>query len=83
MITMAEDEDALKAKLRDREARSNTPYMRYLAKQPANLVGTTEQVAARIREYIALGVDHFILRFHFGEEIEGLRLFTEEVRPRL
>ncbi len=83
MITMAEDEDALAAKLRDRETRSNTPYMRYLARQPANLVGTTDQVAARIREYMALGVDHFILRFHFGEEIEGLRLFTEKVRPHL
>jgi F420-dependent oxidoreductase-like protein len=83
MITMAEDEDALKAKLRDREAHSNTPYMRYLAKQPANLVGTTDQVAARIKEYTALGVNHFILRFHFGEEIEGLRLFTEKVKPRI
>jgi threonine dehydratase len=65
------------------EARSNTPYMRCLAKQPANLIGTTEQVATRIREYMGLGVDHFILRFHFGEEIEGMRLFTEKVRPRL
>jgi F420-dependent oxidoreductase-like protein len=83
MITMAEDEDTLAAKLRDREARSSTPYMRYLARQPANLVGTTEQVAARIREYNGLGVDHFILRFHFGEEIESARLFWEKVRPRL
>ena len=83
MITMAKDEDALKAKLKDRQDRSNTPYMRYLAKQPANLVGTTEQVAARMKEYIGLGVDHFILRFHFGEEIEGIRLFTEIVRPLL
>jgi F420-dependent oxidoreductase-like protein len=83
MITIAEDEDALAAKLREREASSNTPYMKYLSKQPTNLVGTTHQVAARIREYMALGVDHFILRFHFGEEIEGMRLFTEKVRPRL
>jgi len=83
MITMAEDEDTLAAKLRDREARSNTPYMRYLAKQPANLVGTTEQVAARIREYNGLGVDHFILRFHFGEEEDSARLFWDKVRPQL
>ncbi|MCX6654740.1 MAG: TIGR03560 family F420-dependent LLM class oxidoreductase [Candidatus Bathyarchaeota archaeon] len=83
MITIAEDEDALKEKLMYREAHRNTPYMRYLSKQPANLVGTTEQVAARMREYIGLGIDHFILRFHYGEEIEGMRLFTEEVRPFL
>jgi F420-dependent oxidoreductase-like protein len=83
MITMAEEEDALKAKLRERELRANTPYIRYLAKQPANLVGTTTQVAARIRDYAALGVDHFILRFHYGEEVEGMKLFTEKVKPRL
>jgi alkanesulfonate monooxygenase SsuD/methylene tetrahydromethanopterin reductase-like flavin-dependent oxidoreductase (luciferase family) len=83
MITMAEDEDALSAVLKKREANKNTPYEKYLAKQPLNLVGTTEQVAARIEEYKALGVDHFILRFHFGEEIEGMRLFNEKVKPRL
>ena len=83
MITMGKDEDVLKTKLRDREARANTPYMQYLSKQPANLVGTTTQVAARIKEYTALGVNHFILRFHFGEEIEGMRLFTEKVKPLL
>lgn len=83
MITMAEDEDALTEKLRTREAESGTPYARYLAKQPPNLVGTTDHVAERIREYMALGVDHFILRFHFGEETEGMRLFTEKVKPSL
>ena len=83
MITMAENEDALKTKIRNREKMSNTPYMRYLAKQPANIVGTTDEVAAFIRDYMDLGVDHFILRFHFGEELEGMRLFTEKVRPHL
>ncbi len=83
MITMAEDETTLAEKLRRREAESDTPYARYLAKQPPNLVGTTTQVAARINEYRALGVDHFILRFHFGEEKEGMRLFNEKVKPSL
>jgi alkanesulfonate monooxygenase SsuD/methylene tetrahydromethanopterin reductase-like flavin-dependent oxidoreductase (luciferase family) len=83
MITMAKDDDTLKAKLKEREANSNTPYMRYLAKQPTNLIGTTEQVAERIKDYLGLGVDHFIIRFHFGEEVEGMRLFTEKVKPYL
>jgi F420-dependent oxidoreductase-like protein len=83
MITMAKDEDALAEKLREREVRSNTPYMRYLANQPANLIGTTDHVAARMREYMDLGVNHFILRFHFGEEAEGMRLFNEKVKPLL
>jgi F420-dependent oxidoreductase-like protein len=83
MITMAENEEALAEKLRERESKSNTPYMRYLANQPANLIGTTDQVAKRTKEYIDLGVDHFILRFHFGEEVEGMRLFIEKVKPML
>lgn len=83
MITMAKDEDALKALLRERESRADTPYMRYLAKQQPNLVGTTDKVAARMKEYMALGVDHFILRFHYGEEIEGMRLFEDRVKPLL
>jgi F420-dependent oxidoreductase-like protein len=83
MITMAEDEDTLSAVLKKREACKDTPYAKYLAKQSPNLVGTSEQVAARIEEYKALGVNHFILRFHFSEEIEGMRLFNEKVKPLL
>jgi len=83
MITMAEDEERLAEKQRNHEARSNTPYMQYLSKQPSNLIGTTDQVAERIREYKSLGVDHFILRFHFGEEMEGMRLFNEKVRSHI
>jgi F420-dependent oxidoreductase-like protein len=80
MVTMAETEEELKRKLDDQEKRRDTPYMRYLSRQRPNLVGTPEEVAEGIRRYLPLGVDHFILRFHFGEEIESMRLFMEEVR---
>jgi F420-dependent oxidoreductase-like protein len=83
MIIMAEDYEALLERQRLHETRSNTPYMQYLSRQLPNLIGTTDNVAERIREYVSLGVDHFILRFHFGEEMEGMRLFSERVRPRL
>lgn len=83
MITMAKDEETLARKVREREEKSGTPYMRYLSRQPANLIGTTDAVADRITEYSGLGVDHFILRFHYGEEIENMRLFVEDVMPRV
>ena len=57
--------------------------MPLVVRQVRRPFGTTDQVAARIREYTALGVDQFILRFHFGEEIEGMRLFNEKVKPQL
>lgn len=83
MITMADTREELELKLADQRRRSGTPYMRYLSRQPPNIVGTPDIIVERIREYVSLGVDHFILRFHFGEEEESARLFWEKVRPRL
>jgi F420-dependent oxidoreductase-like protein len=83
MITMASTERELERKLEYQERRRDTPYMRYLSRQPPNLVGTPEVVAERLREYLPLGVDHFILRFHFGDEISSMTLFVDEVRRRL
>lgn len=83
MITMAATEEKLEMKLKEQREREGTPYMRYLSRQLPNLVGTPDVVAERIKEYIDIGVDHFILRFHFGEEIESMRLFTEEIIDRI
>ena len=83
MITMAETEEELQNKIKDQERRRDTPYLRYLSRQLPNLVGTPDFVADKIREYLPLGVDHFILRFHFGEETEMMKLFAEKVRKRI
>ncbi|MCW3991196.1 MAG: LLM class flavin-dependent oxidoreductase, partial [Candidatus Bathyarchaeota archaeon] len=83
MITMAETEEELEGKLREQRRRQGTPYMRYLSRQLPNLVGTPDVVAERVGEYLDLGVDHFILRFHFGEEIESMKLFAEKIRDRI
>ena len=83
MITMTETEGELERKLEDQRKRRDTPYMRYLSRQRPNLVGTPEVIAEKIGDYLPLGVDHFILRFHFGEEIESMRLFMEKVRNQI
>jgi len=83
MITMAATEEELERKLREQRRRQGTPYMRYLSRQLHNLVGTPDVVAERVVEYFDLGVDHFILRFHFGEEIESMKLFAEKIRDRI
>jgi len=46
------------------------------------IIGTPDEVAARIQRYIDLGVEHFILRFVDFPRLEGARLFVEEVLPR-
>ena len=40
-------------------------------------------LAERIGEYVSLGIDYFILMFNYGEEIEKMRFFIEEVRDKI
>ena len=83
MFTMAPTERELGRKLEDQEKKKDTPYMRYLGRQPPNLVGRPDLVAERMKEYVTPGVDHFILRFHFGDEISSMTLFMDKVKNRL
>jgi F420-dependent oxidoreductase-like protein len=45
------------------------------------IAGTPEQVIARIREYVALGVTHFIAMFGRVDRTEATELFAREVIP--
>jgi len=82
MITMAKSKEKLNLKLQKQRNNRDTPYMRYLSRQRPNLVGLPGVIAKAMKEYVTLGVDHFILRFHFGEEIDSMKLFMEEIGKR-
>jgi alkanesulfonate monooxygenase SsuD/methylene tetrahydromethanopterin reductase-like flavin-dependent oxidoreductase (luciferase family) len=45
------------------------------------LVGTPEDVLGRLREYMGLGVSHFMLWFLDFPSLDGMRLFAERVAP--
>ena len=45
------------------------------------LAGTPDQVVARVREYVAIGVTHFIGMFGRVEDLRSTRLFAERVLP--
>jgi F420-dependent oxidoreductase-like protein len=47
------------------------------------IAGTPERVIARIREYVALGVTHFIAMFGRVDDLRATRLFAETVIPAL
>jgi alkanesulfonate monooxygenase SsuD/methylene tetrahydromethanopterin reductase-like flavin-dependent oxidoreductase (luciferase family) len=46
------------------------------------LIGTPDDVTARIEQYRQLGVSHFMLWFVDFPSLDGLRLFAEAVAPR-
>ena len=45
------------------------------------LAGTPAQVVTRIREYIGIGVTHFIGMFGRVDDLRSTRLFAEQVFP--
>lgn len=45
------------------------------------MIGTPEQIAARIRAYVAVGVTHFIAMFGRVERLGATELFAREVIP--
>ena len=45
------------------------------------LAGTPEQVVARIREYVDIGVTHFIGMYGRVDDLRSTRLFAEQVLP--
>ncbi len=79
MITMAPNAKLLKSKLKKQKSEKDTPYRRYLSRQLPNLVGTPHEIAEKIVDYLEIGVDHIILRFDFGEELDSMQLFKDEV----
>jgi alkanesulfonate monooxygenase SsuD/methylene tetrahydromethanopterin reductase-like flavin-dependent oxidoreductase (luciferase family) len=50
---------------------------------PSWLAGTPAAVTAQMEAYLDLGVSHFMLWFLDFPSLDGMRLFAEEVAPRL
>jgi F420-dependent oxidoreductase-like protein len=76
MVRMRDDSKVL-------ELARDKRYLRYLGRQNPVIVTSPEGLAEKIIDYMDVGVTHFILRFHFGEEKEMMRIFMDDVAPRI
>ncbi len=47
------------------------------------LIGTPDEIVGQLREYIGMGISHFMLWFLDFPSLDGLRLFSERVMPAL
>ena len=71
------NEERLRQRLAKRAARGGAA----VEMDRRGIAGTPEQVVARIREYVALGVTHFIAMFGRVDRTEATELFAREVIP--
>ncbi|MCW4051295.1 MAG: TIGR03560 family F420-dependent LLM class oxidoreductase [Candidatus Bathyarchaeota archaeon] len=83
MIIMAETREEIDVKLDEQNRSRDSEYMKYLSRQQPNLVGTPDTVAERIAEYVSLGVDHFILRWPYGDGMKSIKLFKDKVMNKV
>jgi alkanesulfonate monooxygenase SsuD/methylene tetrahydromethanopterin reductase-like flavin-dependent oxidoreductase (luciferase family) len=95
-LLIAPNREALRQRLRDMVAlvpddTYSPDVVAYLAEEtdvlPPSLtthyvLGTPDEVADQLQQYIDLGVTHFMLWFMDVPNRAGLRLFAEEVAPR-
>lgn len=83
MIILAKTKTEIDEKLKEHERNKDSEYLKYLSRQPPNLVGTPDIVAEKLSEYLSCDIDHFILRWHFGDELTSIKLFKDKVMKKL
>jgi alkanesulfonate monooxygenase SsuD/methylene tetrahydromethanopterin reductase-like flavin-dependent oxidoreductase (luciferase family) len=75
--------DGLQMTIAETEAEAWQIYEKSLFKRQGAVVGTPEQVAQQLKAFVDVGVTVFFLRFDDFPGLNGIKLFTEEVMPRL
>jgi len=47
------------------------------------IIGTSEECAQKLEEYVDVGINYFILIFQMPDQVEALKLFSREVLPAI
>jgi alkanesulfonate monooxygenase SsuD/methylene tetrahydromethanopterin reductase-like flavin-dependent oxidoreductase (luciferase family) len=71
-----------KSKQAARKQAANSPFID-MKNEENYIIGDVEQVIIKMKEYITLGVEYFILRFVDFPNTVGVKMFSEEVIPKI
>lgn len=84
-ILIAPDERQLKSRLETLAERSHAPVAEYRKEleDEATIIATPKECVSRLRTYVDLGIEHFMLIFPGDRTLEPLRLFAEQVMAEL
>lgn len=82
-IFIGADAAAVEALVAEAAAAAMVTAPEWRAARPGAVVGTPNEVAARLREYAAGGVTHVNALFPYGRELEMVELVGREVLPAL
>ncbi len=84
-VIIARDEGQLESKLEKMAEKSHTSVgaLRKELEDEASIIGTPAVCARKLRDYIELGIEHFMLIFPGDKTLEPLRIFAEQVMPEL
>jgi alkanesulfonate monooxygenase SsuD/methylene tetrahydromethanopterin reductase-like flavin-dependent oxidoreductase (luciferase family) len=75
--------DGLQITIAETENEARQIYNNSVFKRNGAIVGTPQQVAARLKAYMDMDVTVFFLRFDDFPSLNGMKLFTEQVIPLL
>lgn len=75
--------DGLQITIAETEAEAKQIYEKSIFKRRGAAVGTPAQVTEQLLAFMNVGVTGFFLRFDDFPSLKGMKLFTEEVMPKL
>ena len=77
------DEEAKKEAIKKSAEERKTSVEVVEERMKRALVGTIEEIIAKMKEYKKLNLDHFIIMFPYQRELEQMKIFKEEILPKI
>jgi alkanesulfonate monooxygenase SsuD/methylene tetrahydromethanopterin reductase-like flavin-dependent oxidoreductase (luciferase family) len=78
-----EDEEAKKEAIKNAAEERKVPVEAVEENMKRALVGTKEEIIEKLKGYKDLNLDHFIIMFPYQKELEQMKIFNDEILPKV